>query len=303
MLILRVILLLLIAPSAFPANNLCDFKILINKEKNDLKIFSVFVMPGSNINLKVLSKKKIMVRFENKVQSPQKGSYSFTAPRKKGNYELLIRSDESCSMLVNIFVKVSLSHMKKGYLNRYRIGNYPKKPLNNNPVYAKPKGLLEVTQENLNLKLSPNLVVSDFVCKQEGGFPKYILVNERLLLKLEYILDMLLNKNIKISKFKFISGYRTPYYNKLIGNVPYSRHIYGGAADIFIDEDNDGRMDDINGDNKFDQKDADHLYSLIDKQHRHEEYKEYLGGLGIYKRTQAHPSFIHIDARGYKSRW
>ena len=106
MLILRVILLLLIAPSAFPANNLCDFKILINKEKNDLKIFSVFVMPGSNINLKVLSKKKIMVRFENKVQSPQKGSYSFTAPRKKGNYELLIRSDESCSMLVNIFVKI-----------------------------------------------------------------------------------------------------------------------------------------------------------------------------------------------------
>jgi len=296
-------LLLLITSPAFPANNWCDFKILINKEKNDLKIFSVFVMPGNNINLKVLSKKKIRVWFENKLQSPQKGSYSFTAPQKKGNYKLLIRNDEACSMLVNIFVKVSLSQMKKGYLNSYRIGNYPEKPLNNNPVYAKPKGLIEVTKENLSLKLTPNFMVSDFVCKQESGFPKYILVREKLLLKLEYILDLLLNKNIRISKFKFISGYRTPYYNKLIGNVPYSRHIYGGAADIFIDEDNDGRMDDMNGDNKFDQKDADHLYSLIDKEHRNVEYKEYLGGLGIYKRTQNHPSFIHIDTRGYKSRW
>jgi len=303
MLILRVILLLLIASPAFSANKRCDFKIFINKEINNLKIFSIFVMPENSIDLKVLSKKKIKVRFENKIQLPQKGTYSFAAPREKGTYELWIDNYKSSPMLVNIIVKVPLSQMKKGYLNGYRIGEYPEKPLNNNPVYAKPKGLIEVTRENLNLKLSPNFTVSDFVCKQEGGFPKYILVRERLLLKLEYILDLLLDKNITVSKFQFISGYRTPYYNRLIGNVPYSRHIYGGAADIFIDEDNDGRMDDINRDNQFDQKDADYLYHLVDKNHRNEEYREYMGGLGIYKRTQAHPSFIHIDTRGDKARW
>ncbi len=303
MLISRVILLLLIASPAFSANKRCDFKILINKETNNLKIFSVFVMPENIIHFKVFSQKKIRVLLENKILLPQKGAYSFAAPREKGNYELLIDNDRSCTMLVNIIVKVPLSQMKKGYLNGYKIGEYPEKPLNNNSVYAKPKGLIEVTKGMLNLKLSPNLTVSDFVCKQEGGFPKYILVRERLLLKLEYIIDLLLDKNIKVSKFQFISGYRTPYYNKLIGNVPYSRHIYGGAADIFIDEDNDGRMDDINRDNQFDQKDADYLYHLIDKNHRNEEYREYIGGLGTYKRTQTHPSFIHIDTRGDKARW
>lgn len=34
-----------------------------------------------------------------------------------------------------------------------------------------------------------------------------------------------------------MSGYRTPYHNvPVLGNSAYSRHRWGGAANVFVDE-------------------------------------------------------------------
>ena len=89
------------------------------------------------------------------------------------------------------------------------------------------------------------------VHKQNGDYPKYISIDVRLILKLEYILESLNNNGIECHTLAILSGYRTPYYNKVIGNVKYSRHIYGSAADIFIDESpQDDFMDDLNKDGK-----------------------------------------------------
>ena len=46
-----------------------------------------------------------------------------------------------------------------------------------------------------------------------------------------------------------MSGYRTPYYNKQLDDTKYSLHQWGRAADIFLDKDDNGRMDDFNKDN------------------------------------------------------
>lgn len=298
-----IILLFLNTILLFSADDTCSFKVIINGEKTDLNIFSIFVMPSSDIKLQIISDEKFSVHFRDKIISSLSKDYLIKAPAEKGLYKLLIASEPSDSMLINVFIKESLSKMKGEFLNGYRIGKYPEKPLNDNPVYAKPKGLIEVTESNQSTKISPNFTLSDFVCKQEGKFPKYVLIRSRLLLKLEYIHGLLRSKDISLTKFKFISAYRTPFYNKSIGNVKNSRHIYGGAADIYIDEDNNGRMDDLNKDGKLDQNDAEYLYKLIDEQHTKGEYKEYIGGLGKYKRTSSHPAFIHIDTRGFKARW
>lgn len=287
----------------FSADDTCSFKVIINGEKTDLNIFSIFVMPSNDIKLQIISDEKFSVHFRDKNISSISKEHLIKAPSEKGLYKLLIASEPSDSMLINVFVKVPLSKMNGEFLNGYRIGKYPEKPLNDNPVYAKPKGLIEVTEANQFTNISPNFTLSDFVCKQEGSFPKYVLIRSKLILKLEYIHRLLRSKGISLTKFKFISAYRTPFYNKSIGNVKNSRHIYGGAADIYIDEDNNGRMDDLNKDGKLDQNDAEYLYRLIDEQHTKGEYKEYIGGLGKYKRTSAHPAFIHIDTRGFKARW
>jgi len=69
----------------------------------------------------------------------------------------------------------------------------------------------------------------------------------RLLLKLELILEKVNQKGYPCETLAIMSGYRTPYYNKAIGNVKYSRHLWGGTADVFIDEDPEDEMiDDLN---------------------------------------------------------
>jgi uncharacterized protein YcbK (DUF882 family) len=101
-----------------------------------------------------------------------------------------------------------------------------------------------------------------------------------------------------------MSGYRTPYYNKAIGNVRYSRHVWGGAADVFVDHDpKDDLMDDLNGDGHIDYRDAAVLYDIIDDLYGRPFYARFLGGLGRYKKTASHGPFVHVDVRGFRARW
>ena len=48
------------------------------------------------------------------------------------------------------------------------------------------------------------------------------------------ILQKVNERGYRCDTFHIMSGYRTPYYNGAIGNVRYSRHVWGGAADIFF---------------------------------------------------------------------
>jgi uncharacterized protein YcbK (DUF882 family) len=93
-----------------------------------------------------------------------------------------------------------------------------------------------------------------------------------------------------------MSGYRTPAYNRALGNVLYSRHTFGSAADIFVDANHDGRMDDLNGDGRSDAGDAEVLYRLF-------EEPQSTGGLGKYRETRAHGPFVHVDVRDRRARW
>jgi uncharacterized protein YcbK (DUF882 family) len=101
-----------------------------------------------------------------------------------------------------------------------------------------------------------------------------------------------------------MSGYRTPFYNKRIGNVKHSAHQYGGAADIFIDaKPEDGEMDDLNGDGKSDEGDSQLLFDLVDKMSLNEFFLPYLGGIGKYSKSASHGAFVHVDVRGFRAIW
>jgi uncharacterized protein YcbK (DUF882 family) len=122
--------------------------------------------------------------------------------------------------------------------------------------------------------------------------------------KLELLLEKTNEAGYRCDSFVVMSGYRTPFYNHLIGNVKYSRHQWGGAADIFIDEDPvDGMMDDLNGDGKSDVRDAHVLYEIVDRMYGKPWYEPYIGGLGAYRTTPNHGPFVHVDARGFRARW
>jgi len=97
-----------------------------------------------------------------------------------------------------------------------------------------------------------------------------------------------------------MSGYRTPFYNKAIGNVGFSQHQWGRAADIFIDKDKNGTMDDLNKDKRIDRNDAVFLYQMLD---RLSKQSSLIGGLGVYGSASSHGPFVHVDVRGKRARW
>jgi uncharacterized protein YcbK (DUF882 family) len=159
------------------------------------------------------------------------------------------------------------------------------------------------TKDNENIYLTPHFMLRQFLCKQSSGWPKYVVVKPRMLRKLELILEKLNESGAEAKTFFLMSAYRTPFYNKSIGNVKFSRHIYGDAIDMYVDDNHDGRIDDLNKDGKIDIKDAKVIAKVVDDIERQHQYKEFIGGMGVYNKTSNHTYFVHVDTRGYRARW
>jgi hypothetical protein len=77
--------------------------------------------------------------------------------------------------------------------------------------------------------------------------------------------------------------------------------MYGDAADIFLDADGDGQMDDLNGDGRVDMQDARWLAAVAESVEA--AHPEVTGGIGIYRANGVHGPFVHVDTRGFRARW
>lgn len=220
----------------------------------------------------------------------------WTAPTAAGNHNLLIFRNGIQLHRVTIFVlEPSKNITSNGYLGNYRIGKYPRNT---------PRGFIKLEKGEGSLPVSPSFNVGQFLCKQQPKvWPKYLLVSEDNLTRLEVLLKDLNENNITDAKTFFVmSGYRTPFYNTAIGSAKYSRHMYGDAADIYVDtKPRDGVMDDLNGDGQVTKADANFLYDYSKKLFAQEGVIS--GGLGSYKANAVHGPFVHVDARGRPARW
>jgi len=277
------------------------------------RVFAIFAMPGEEIPLRVLTplpQPPVVLSTgaasgASPVPARRGVGWTWKAPSRPGLYPLSLENPVTgSSMTLQIFVMVPASEIRGGALNGYRIGHYPSTPLRGLAIYQPPGGFVEVSPENLDTPVAPHFTLGQFLCKQPGAFPKYLVLREKLLLKLEFLLAEVNRRGLRAESFFVMSGFRTPSYNRAIGNVPYSRHQWGGAADIFIDESpKDGVMDDLNGDGKVDTRDADLLFELADGLVEKESYPSLTGGLGLYGATSNHGPFVHVDTRGFPARW
>jgi len=285
------------------------FSVRFKDEVSPYRVIGVFVLPEEVLKLEIVDVTKkgrfVLLTSGGSIIKRDTMKWQWRAPREKGLYHLRIYHTISLdTMTLNVFVMVPYAEMKGEYLNGYRIGKYPKIALKNLAIYKPPKGFIEVTEQNEETFIAPHFKLKQFLCKQTSGYPKYLVLRERLLLKLELILERVNEIGYKAETFNILSGYRTPYYNTVIGNVKYSRHNWGGAADIFIDEEpRDNMMDDLNNDGKVNYKDAAVLYDIIDDMYGKPWYERFVGGLGRYKKTPSHGPFVHVDVRGFHARW
>src|SRR4029079_14012790 len=89
--------------------------------------------------------------------------------------------------------------------------------------------------------------LSDFLTHdQQGVWPKYLVLRAPLVDKLELVIAQLESRGIHVTHMQVMSGFRTPLYNARAGErggrSKISRHMYGDAADVFVDNDRGGRM-------------------------------------------------------------
>lgn len=194
-----------------------------------------------------------------------------------------------------------------GRIGAYRIGYWPaEKGHDFSSRYGNPSGFIEVTPENLETPVSEHFRLGDFITHdQERVWPKYLVLREDLVDKLELVIEELERDGHPVKHMRVMSGFRTPQYNatggETGGRASMSRHMYGDAADVFVDNDGDGRMDDLNGDGRVDYRDAQVILDAVERVER--SHPDVVGGVGVYRATSSHGPFAHVDVRGYRARW
>ena len=293
-------------PGAFdPAR--VSFEADVQDLRVDLRRFYAIALPGEVVEIEV-------------AQHPSEGRFAFEAngfeavegprtlaakaPAEPGAYPVTVTSPEGETMTITVFVMAPASAVVDGEIEGYRIGAYPSEPLRGLDSYLAPEGYMRMPPELYDYALSPHFRLGQFVSKQGGSQPvKYLLVRPEIVLKLEELLRAVNEEGIRADSFYVMSGYRTPHYNAELGNVLYSRHQWGDAADIYVDRDGDFVMDDIDGDGAILRRDAGRLYEIAERVDELEALAGVRGGVGEYGANAAHGPFVHVDTRGTPARW
>lgn len=232
------------------------------------------------------------------------------APDRSGIYKFAVEMNRARRAVndISIITLVPRSAKRGGKIGPYYLGTWPNEQggTPRSARYAAPAGFIEVTRENQNFYVSEHFRLRDFLTKgQADVWPKYLLLDPLLIDKLELTIQELENMGVDVQNVSIMSGFRTPHYNERGGNTAgrasASRHMYGDAADFYVDNDRDGVLDDIDGDGKVTTKDAQMQARAAEAVER--KYPALIGGIGVYPACCGHGPFSHVDVRGYRARW
>ena len=252
---------------------------------------------------------------ELRAQEAEAEAAQSTAAPRAGIWRLAVAVGSAIKPITdfNLISMRPRSEKRDGRVGLYYIGNWPGEtgrvaaPKKAPPDrYRPPSGFIEVTQANADTKVSEHFRLRDFLTKgQASVWPKFLVLEMRTVDKLELVLSDLESRGINVSGVRVMSGFRTPQYNKSGGNTGgragLSRHMYGDAADVYIDSNGDGVMDDLNRDGRSSIEDARVMSQAVDRVEA--AHPELVGGTGVYSAASGHGPFIHIDTRGYRARW
>ena len=219
-----------------------------------------------------------------------------------GVYRLPLTAPDGDSLAV-----ISLLPFADRAAGGYRLGSWPTDHLAaTDSRYARPAGFITVTPENEFTRVSKHFRLADFVTHDQAAvWPKMLVLRPALIDKLELVSQELAREGLP-NQLHVMSGFRSPQYNALgvgpgKGRARDSRHMYGDAADVFVDADGNGVMDDLDHDGRVTRADARVLFAAAERVEH--EHPELVGGLSAYAATPSHGPFVHVDVRGTRARW
>jgi len=244
-------------------------------------------------------------------------------PKKSGNYLLRVtvttapsgrRDDQGASpkdrpqktFTLHLLVGFPGSALQDGRLNGFELGSYPvekNQPWSNQaPAY-----FYYLDNEALGCPLSLRFKLGDLGYDGRAPLPQYFTLDYELVKKLELIADELEARGLP-SRFHFIGGgFISPKSNRVRAGrnaaaANQSRHMWGEAIDFIIDQNpRDETMDDLNRDGRIDVRDAFVVRDLVTALEEAKRCKS--GGFGVYSPPRNSQLTMHVDVRGYPTRW
>src|SRR6266566_152596 len=149
--------------------------------------------------------------------SAAESTSTLVAPQHPGIWNLALKLGNAIKPLADFSV-ITLrpaTEKKAGRLGLYYIGNWPAARKGKPGVsYDPPNGFIEVTQQNENTQLSEHFKLRDFLPHdQPNVWPKYIVVDMKMIDKDELVLEDLKEHGINPNGVRVLSGFRTPQYN------------------------------------------------------------------------------------------
>lgn len=264
-------------------------------------IQAVSVLSGGVLDLEGPQGVALLTK-EGEIAPVSPGRWRWQAPAQAGVIPLRLQGSEG-TIDLNVLVMRPKTEVKNGVLNGYRIGTYVGDMSSPNPLHRPPTGFIEVHPEDEDILVAPHFTLGQFLCKDPGD-PRYVVLSNPLLVKLEAVLAAVNREGYSTPTLHVMSGYRTPAYNRAIGNTTdLSRHLWGDAADIFLDNDGNGTMDDLNRDGRVDDADAHILMRIVERVDGSGDNGVEAGGLHLYPTIPGRGPFVHVDARGVAARW
>lgn len=285
--------------------------------ESPFETMSAFVLPGETLQIEAVGGSGYFAassRTGRLVADPRKPIWRWKAPNVHGgDHQIRIR-DRSAGKTDVAVLHVFVMRPYDGgtTIGDYPLGSYQPAAITFENALPRtkdteepPAGFIEVTDRNRETQVSPHFKLSQFICKDRFDGTKYMALRPTLLLALERVLEGLARRGMPAKTLQVMSGFRTPAYNAGLGNeTSRSRHLYGDAADVFLDRDDDGEMDDLDGDGMVTRQDAVVLHDLAEQVlGGHEKAGTYVGGLSAYEPSRSHGPFVHIDTRGARVRW
>ena len=280
---------------------------------------SLFVLPGETVPFDLATYSgmpaRTLSRLEVEAESGlavalEGGRFQVTAPEEPGIYGARFQEPATPKLPRPLPYRLQLVVLRpaeeaaNGLLNGYPVGIFPEPETGAQWRFEQPRGFVEINEANRTVLLSDHVELGELDCKLDVPYPHYAVIQTSLLVKLEGLIDELKQKGLPGESVKIMSGFRTPDYNRTVGNeTTWSRHLAGDAADIFVDRNGDGCMDDLNGDGRVNRRDARVLLGIVESMDESPEYGVLVGGASAYRANTSHGPFVHLDARGYPARW
>jgi len=281
--------------TAFISGAKDDAPLLLNGEAPPYDYWFVKVLPGENARFSLPGGHSL--RADGDLVEVSEGKAAWTAPQETGFHEIEITDAEGETVQqVTAIVLEPAENFEDGSEDGFRMDKHPRTP---------PAGYIRLTEEDMDRRITPHFRAGQFICKQQPGhWPKYIALTDPMMRRLEALLISLREDGVTDAETLYVmSGFRSPFYNFGIGATEFSRHMWGDAADVYVDvAPQDGVMDDLNGDGALNKKDADWLYDYAQELFAERDDLPD-GGIGSYGANAVHGPFVHIDGRGRAARW